>query len=188
MGKILIGIDGGSYSFDASAKTVTITLDNGVVALESLLVITNVTDNIVIYRFEDPLLGAILSGDTFTLVYDTTLMDDADKLQIWYYTSDALAVTDVETASLVSTLRSLINVLGSNASLPDTAGRTRVVIDAITGALTLSTITTVGTVSTVTSITTLANQTNIGGLAAVMQVPSTMQIPVNQLRSNIIIT
>lgn len=188
MGKILIGIDGGSYTFDASAKTVTITLDEGSPSLEALLLITNVTDNVIIYNFANPLLGGTLSGNTFTLTYDTTLMDDSDKLQIWYYISDSLAVADVETASLVAALRSLTNVIGSNASLPDVAGRTRVVIDSITGALTLSTITTVGTVTTVTTVATVSNQTNIGGLAATMQVPSTMQIPVNQLRSNIIIT
>jgi hypothetical protein len=185
MAKVLIGIDNGSYTFDASAKQVVITLDEGSPSLDALLVITNVTDNVIIYNFANPLLGGTLSGNTFTLTYDTTTMSDTDDLQIWYYTPDALAVADNETASLVMALRSLINVLGSNASLPDTAGRTRIILDAITASLTLATITTVGTV---TSMTTLANQTNIGGLAANMQVASTMQIPVNQLRSQILIT
>lgn len=185
MAKVLIGIDNGSYSFDASAKQVVITLDEGSPSLEAMLVITNVTDNVIIYNFANPLLGATLSGNTFTLTYDTTLMSDTDDLQIWYYAADDLAVTDSDVAGLTAALRSLINILGSNAAFPDTAGRMRVAIDAITTGLTLSTLTTLGTV---TSVTAVANQTNIGALAAVLQVPSTMQIPVNQLRSNILIT
>ena len=75
--------------------------------------------------------------------------------------------------------------------LPDTAGRQRVLIDAISASLTLATVTTVGTVttvSTVTSVTTLANQTNIGGIAAVEQIPALMRIATGCTRQQISVT
>ena len=57
----------------------------------------------------------------------------------------------------------LLRELRSTIGYPDTAGRQRVLLDAISASLTLATITTVGTVTTVT---TLTNQTQVGGLLA----------------------
>jgi hypothetical protein len=62
---------------------------------------------------------------------------------------------------------------------PDTAARMRVAIEAMSGGLTLATITTVTTVSTLT------NQTQIGGLAATEQIPSLMRLGADSLRRNI---
>lgn len=79
-------------------------------------------------------------------------------------------------------------------TLPDTAGRQRILLDAISASLTLATVTTVGTVttvttvSTVTSVTTLANQTNIGGVAAVEQIPALMRIASGCTRQQISVT
>lgn len=67
-------------------------------------------------------------------------------------------------------------------SMPDVSGRLRVAIDAITGSLTLATITTVGTVTTVASMT---NQVNIGGNPANVQIPALMGIAADSLRSRI---
>ena len=69
------------YVFDASAKTVTSSSFDG---LEGILLITNVTDNVIIYNFADPLRGWVLVGTTLTLVYDTSTMSDSDSLQIFY--------------------------------------------------------------------------------------------------------
>jgi len=69
-----------SYTFDASLKSVT---SNDFLNLESILLITNVVDNIVIYNFADPLKGGSLSGTTLTLDYNTTAMSDSDELQIF---------------------------------------------------------------------------------------------------------
>jgi len=66
---------------------------------------------------------------------------------------------EAETPEATLALEQIRDRLG----LPDTAGRLRVVVDAITGALTLATVTTVGTVTTVT---TLTNQAQVGGLLA----------------------
>jgi hypothetical protein len=67
------------YTFDASARTITASDFN---KLSELALITNVTDNIIIYNFADAAKGGVLSGRVLTLDHDTTLMDDTDKLQI----------------------------------------------------------------------------------------------------------
>jgi hypothetical protein len=67
-------------------------------------------------------------------------------------------------------------------SMPDVAGRLRVVVDAITGSLTLATITTVGTVTTVG---TLTNQTQVGGNPAFEQIPALMRLGADSLRRNV---
>ena len=68
---------------------------------------------------------------------------------------------------------------------PDTAARMRVAIDAISGGLTLATITTVGTVTT---LSTLTNQTQIGGNPAFEQIPALMRLGADSLRRNITVT
>ena len=77
------------YLFDASAREVIIP---GGVQRENLILITNVTDNKVIYNFSDPELTATeyhISTDIrnvtttrLVLTYDTTSMSDTDQLQI----------------------------------------------------------------------------------------------------------
>ena len=79
------------YLFDASAREVVIP---GGIQREQLILITNVTENKVIYNFSDPELTATtyqISTDIRNVVttrvvlsYDTTSMSDTDKLQIVY--------------------------------------------------------------------------------------------------------
>ena len=79
------------YLFDASAREVILP---GGIQREQLILITNVTDNKVIYNFSDPELTATeyhISTDIrnvvttrVVLAYDTTSMSDTDKLQIIY--------------------------------------------------------------------------------------------------------
>jgi hypothetical protein len=69
-----------SYTFSASAKTI---VSSDFTSLEKIQLITNVTDNIIIYNFAASAKGGSLSGTTLTLTYDTTTMDDTDKLQIF---------------------------------------------------------------------------------------------------------
>lgn len=80
------------YVFDASEKTVEF-LTYSPVLLEGVLLITNVTDNIIIYNFADPLLGGTVATSTLTLTYNTTTMSDTDNLQIWY--DDGIGSTEV---------------------------------------------------------------------------------------------
>lgn len=75
------------YVFDASAKTITLTDFDDRLDLSRLALITNVTDNVIIYSFTDPLKGATVSGNVITLDYDTTSMSDTDDLRIDYNTT-----------------------------------------------------------------------------------------------------
>ena len=77
------------YLFDASAREVIIP---GGIQREQLILITNVTDNKVIYNFSDPELTATefhnstdirnVTTTRIVLAYDTTSMADTDQLQI----------------------------------------------------------------------------------------------------------
>jgi len=79
-----------TYTFNASAKTVTIPR---AIPRERLILITNVTTNQVIYNFSDPNLRATsytVSGapnanlTTIVLNYNTASMSNSDKLQFTY--------------------------------------------------------------------------------------------------------
>ena len=77
----------GNYTFDASEQVVSV---SGNVAAEKFLIITNITSNTIIYNFADALLGYAgkfynISTDKteFSLIYDTTSMNDTDVLQIF---------------------------------------------------------------------------------------------------------
>jgi hypothetical protein len=95
-----------------------------------------------------------------------------------------------ETVNALEALRMAIQSLTRTVGQvqPDTAARMRVAIDAISGSLTLATVTTVTTVSTVTTCSTLTNQTQIGGLAATEQIPSLMRLGADSARRNISVT
>ena len=74
------------FTFDASAKTVKL---KGNHHQRRLLMITNTTDNIIIYNFADSTKTGTFSYDgvadetTITLLHDTTSMSDTDALQIF---------------------------------------------------------------------------------------------------------
>lgn len=68
------------YTFDASAKTVTL---SAVVKLTAILLITNVTvGNTTIYEFACDGLGGSIAGTVLALDYDTTSMNNGDELLI----------------------------------------------------------------------------------------------------------
>jgi len=81
--KKLIGHDLGSYSFDATGQTITLSgLDT--LSQEQLLLITNTTDGAFLYNFGDSGTTATIdSGNTITLGYDTTTMSDTDAIQVY---------------------------------------------------------------------------------------------------------
>jgi len=89
MAKVMVGVDYGSYSFNAASSQVTLNLNGVPPKLEAILLITNVTDNIIIYNFANPALGGTLGGNVLTLDYSTVAMSNTDKLQIWYYNENA---------------------------------------------------------------------------------------------------
>lgn len=137
-----------TYVFSASANTVTSTSFS---SLESILLITNVSRNTILYNFADNTLGGSLVGNVLTLIKDCSSMSDSDLLQIFIDTPN----TDFEylNALLASGLAEIVHQLQSirnDGGMADAAGRVRVAIES-------------GNVGVSGNITTLTNLTNIGG-------------------------
>jgi hypothetical protein len=116
MTKVLVG-NIGSYTFDASAKTVTLT-GLPTLTIEQILLITNVKDtsNEVIYQFDLPSKSGTISGNVITLVYDTAAMSDTDPLQIW---------VDINSASVPSAF--LIQGTSGNQADVNVSGELKVI-------------------------------------------------------------
>jgi hypothetical protein len=76
-------IQDGRYTFDASAKQITL-LDYTTIYLSGFILITNSTDNIIIFNFASATKRGTVATNVMTLEYDTGSMDDTDKLQILY--------------------------------------------------------------------------------------------------------
>lgn len=70
-------------TFNKTAQTVTFT-DYATIKLESVLLVTNVTRNKIIYNFTNPTLWGTVAGNVLTLAYDTSAMANGDKLMIMY--------------------------------------------------------------------------------------------------------
>lgn len=77
-----------NYTFNAAAKTITFS-DYSTISLESVLLVTNVTDGIVIYNFADPNKGGTVATNVLTLEYNTASMDNTDDIQIYYDDTNA---------------------------------------------------------------------------------------------------
>lgn len=123
--KKLVGVDipGTSYSFSASAKQITINVPYKL-TLVNLLLITNVTRNIIIYNFADPSAGSnTFANNVLTLDYDTTSMLDTDQLMI-YLDVDSFEET------FNFNMRRIIQLLESNA-IVDANKRQRVAVETI---------------------------------------------------------
>jgi hypothetical protein len=93
-----ISID--NYTFDKTAKTVTFT-DYVSIRLDRILLIVNVTDDIIIYNFADPSLGGSVASNVLTLTYDTSAMDNTDKLLI-KYDSTTPSIATMQNAAVAS--------------------------------------------------------------------------------------
>lgn len=155
------------YSFNAASKQITLNITD-VVGLADLLVITNVTDNIIIYNFADPTKGGTIANNVLTLTYNTTGMSDTDKLQI--FLDNKLTPASEESIQYLKRIVQLLTPL----SVQDNAQRQRVAIDASTATVTVSgtvtanpasgTITTVGNITTVGTISTITNLAALGGV------------------------
>lgn len=98
-------------------------------------------------------------------------------------------VTTQETGELleaIEALRMAVQALNRSIGmmLPDTANRMRVNIETGTN----MTISTLPTLTNVTTVATVSNQTNMGGFAAVDQIPALMSMAAKELRNNITVT
>ncbi len=84
------------YTFNPASQTIKA---SDFTKLAEIALITNVTDNIVIYDALDSTLGGTLSGDVLTLEYDTTAMSSTDSLQIITH-----AGTDIDRIGFAKTI------------------------------------------------------------------------------------
>jgi hypothetical protein len=116
MSKVLIT----NYTFDASAQQIALT-DYSSISIERLLMVTNITDNTVIYFFKDPSRGGTASGNVVTLTYDTSTMSDTDALQIFYDDESLDALID----ALYELIRQLSPLAGAVAMVGGQALRTQ---------------------------------------------------------------
>jgi hypothetical protein len=118
-----------NYSFNAAAKQITLT-DYASIDLESLLLITNVATNTIIYNFAGQGKGATISGNVLTLDYDTTSMSNSDSLQIFIDNNEvgASESTVDSLRDIADYLKTLVNQTKTLAT-QDTAQRQRVAID-----------------------------------------------------------
>lgn len=122
--KALIGSDLGGYTFNKTAKTVTLTGLSYNLTLNQILLITNVTSNVIIYNFTDVAKGATqIVNNVITLTYNTSSMSNTDILQIFVD-----VYTDEE--SFAGLLRRMNKLLESQA-IVDSSGRQRVTADSI---------------------------------------------------------
>jgi hypothetical protein len=72
-----------NYVFNASSKTITFS-DYVTIKLESILIVTNVTKNSILYTFASGGKGGSVTGNVLTLQGSTSGMSNSDKLQIYY--------------------------------------------------------------------------------------------------------
>ena len=126
MGKKLVKTDIGDYSFNALAKEITFSGIDGL-TLDQILLITNVTDNTIIYNFAAK--GGTLITSVLTLDYDTTSMNDTDEFQIWIWVSDENEPIG-STKILESTAS---NVVGEDDSTYKITNTKKLVIDNLFG-------------------------------------------------------
>ena len=127
-----------NYTFNPTTKQIIIT-DSQNITQEKLLLITNMTDGIIIFNFADSDAKGSIVGNIITLNYDTAAMSDTDKLQIWVEDTNPLFVTLTTCLACIKNTISRLTFDVSNqlrASVIGTVG------------ISSGTVTTVGTVTT----------------------------------------
>lgn len=146
-----------NYTFDASAKTITF---NNLydLSLEGFVLISNVTDGIVIYQCTKATKSGTLSGNVLTLNFDTTGMSDSDDLMI-VYESPADVPTSPATEETLTFLKRILTLLKPLGIITGAqSNRLSVDVNAVTGAI--------ASVTTVTTVASLTNIVNIGSVSA----------------------
>ena len=99
-------------------------------------------------------------------------------------TSNPLPVVANQSDDLLRMLSRLVKILECNAVV-DQQQRQRVTIDAITGSLTLGTVSTVTNLGTVSTVSTVAAQTTLGGMDREMYINVAKNTYANSIRSQL---
>lgn len=161
MTKKIIGVDIGEYYFNPINKTITLSGIEDLFTLENLLLITNVTSNIMLYNFADSELGASILNNVITLNYDTSTMSSSDKIQIFIEDGKNQEVKIINinneivnpaSDDSIVLLRRLVKLLESNATV-DVNNRQRVVVDgAVISSGSMQTVSTVSNLGLIAGI------------------------------------
>lgn len=106
-----------NYTFDPIAKTVVFN-DYSSISLEGLLLITNVTDNQIIYNFANPNLGGNVVGNILNLTFDTSTMNASDNLQI-FYDNGEMMVPETLVEALYDLVQAMQAITGAKGNLSD---------------------------------------------------------------------
>lgn len=169
-----------SYTFSPSTKQITLN-EPTQIKIEQILLITNITDNTIIYNFADNSLGGSISNNVLTLNYNTTLMTETDSLQIFIDTPniDFIALNNLLTDGLSEIVHQLQSIR-NDSGMADVSGRVRCNIE------------TSATVPvSITANQTLATVTNIAQMGG-MGLQHNMMVSSNQgwgnLRNKIMVT
>jgi hypothetical protein len=128
------------YTFNAATKQITFNTTD-VVSLNQVLVITNVTDNVIIYNFADATKGGAISNNVLTLTFNTTTMSNTDSLQIFL---DLYGTPSTDESVVL--LRRLVQLLTPIAT-QDSSQRQRVSVESISGSTTIGTVQTLSNLS-----------------------------------------
>jgi hypothetical protein len=159
--KRLLGVDlDGSWTFTPGiAGSGTIAFNGVTLGLNQILLITNATQNTIIYNFADATKGAAsYSGGVLTLDASTAGQGAGDSLQI-YVDVDEPQMIDIPSKSAMSLLLTrILSILYAPLGYAKDLQRYR--------ATTLIESGTVTTVTTVTTCSTVSNVVQFGGLAA----------------------
>ena len=141
-----------NYTFDKTNKKIIFN-EYPSILLESVLLITNVSSNVIIYNFADNAKGGTINGNVLTLIYDTSAMNNTDRLQIFYDDPDVISVQD-----FVNAMKLIQQTIANPPTTDKTLNQVR------TAPQSLPTLANVTTVATVTTVTTVTGMTNIDGL------------------------
>jgi hypothetical protein len=142
------------YVFDSSTGNITFS-EYRDIELERILLITNVTSNVIIYNFANPTLGGSVNNNVLTLNFDTSAMSNTDLLQIYYF--DEVNPVSYE---LVEDLRILIHALSFLNSARGVSGELRVTPLSTPNMGTLTTLNNLTTLSLYPTTTLVKNSDN----------------------------
>ena len=173
-----------TYTFTPGASGVGTVNLSGIAGfnIKYLVAVINQTRGVIIYSTANASLRFTnVTGTTVTLFADTSDHSSGDVLQVIYEEVNPLTAAQLEVAELTEIVRQvqgeleiLRNTIGQTRV--DSGGRLRVLIDQISGSLSLGT------------IGTLTNQTTIGGVAANDQVPALRRLAADTLLTKISLT
>lgn len=164
-----------SYTFNASAKTVTFS-NRTSVRNDYLYAIINVTRGVIYYAAADATKTVTITNNVVTLNAGVSTSGHADTDALLIIYEDTLILECIE--SLRMAIQALTRTIGMSSV--DTAGRLRVAAE------TVANISTISTVSTVSNINA-SNVSQIGGFQSTDSMRAFMQTSSDNLRNNITI-